>query len=60
MFLKYDRLNDRFIYIGADNTVYYPTLNSASAAHASEMRLSYTPNAWKTFRRPDGSRIDNL
>ena len=57
LFLRYDRLNDRFI--GADNT-FYPTLNSASAAHASEMRLSYTPNAWKTFKRQDGSRIDNL
>jgi hypothetical protein len=57
MFLRYDRLNDRFI--GTDNT-FYPTLNSASAAHASEMRLSYTPNPWTTFRRPDGSRIDNL
>ena len=57
MFLRYDRLNDRFI--GADNRV-YPTLNSASGAHASEMRLSYTPNAWKTFKRSDGSRIDNL
>jgi hypothetical protein len=57
MFLRYDRLNDRFI--GADNRV-YPTLNSASGAHALEMRLSYTPNAWKTFKRSDGSRIDNL
>lgn len=57
MFLRYDRLNDRFI--GNDNTT-YPTLNSASSAHAEEMRLSYTPNAWKTFKRQDGSRIDNL
>ena len=57
MFIRYDRLNNRFI--GADNAV-YPTLNSASSAHASEMGLSYTPNPWTTFKRTDGSRIDNL
>ena len=57
MFIRYDRLNNRFI--GSDNAV-YPTLNSASGAHASEMGLSYTPNPWTTFKRTDGSRIDNL
>ena len=57
MFIRYDRLNNRFI--GSDNAV-YPTLNSASSAHASEMGLSYTPNPWTTFKRTDGSRIDNL
>ena len=58
MFIRYDRLNDKFIRV-SDNAV-YPTLNSASGAHASEMGLSYTPNPWTTFKRTDGSRIDNL
>jgi len=58
MFLRYDRLNDRFIR--DNNNTVYPTLNSASGAHASEMGLSYTPNPWTTFKRTDGSRIDNL
>jgi hypothetical protein len=58
MFLKYNRLNDTFIR--ADNNRVYPTLNSASVAHAEEVGLSYHPNAWTTFKRSDGSRIDNL
>ena len=58
MFLRYDRLNDSFIR--TDNNRVYPTLNSASVAHAEEVGLSYHPNAWTTFKRSDGSRIDNL
>ena len=58
MFLRYDRENDTFIR--ADNNRVYPTLNSASVAHAEEVGLSYHPNAWTTFKRSDGSRIDNL
>jgi len=57
MVLRYDRLNDQFI--GDDNRV-YQTLNKASEAHALEVGLFSTPNAWTTFKRLDGSRIDNL
>jgi hypothetical protein len=57
MVLRYDRLNDQFI--GDDNRV-YQTLNKASEAHALEVGLLSTPNAWTTFKRLDGSRIDNL
>jgi len=58
MVVRYDRLNDRFIRV-SDNTV-YSTLNRASAAHALEVGLSTTPNAWTTFKRLNGSSIDNL
>ena len=58
MFLRYDRLNDTFIR--ADNNRVYRTLNSASVDHAEEVGLSYHPNPWTTFKRSDGSRIDNL
>ena len=58
MVVRYDRLNDRFIRV-SDNTV-YPTLNRASAAHALEVGLATTPNAWTTFKRLNGSSIDNL
>jgi hypothetical protein len=58
MVVRYDRLNDRFIRV-SDNTV-YPTLNRASAAHAEEVGLATTPNAWTTFKRFNGSSIDNL
>ena len=58
MFLRYNRLNDTFIR--TSNNKVYPTLNSASVDHAEEVGLSYHPNAWTTFRRSDGSRIDNL
>ena len=58
MVVRYDRLNDRFIRV-SDNTL-YPTLHSASVAHAEEVGLSYHPNAWKTFKRLNGSSIDNL
>ena len=58
MFLRYNRLNDTFIR--TSNNKVYRTLNSASVDHAEEMGLSYHPNAWTTFRRSDGSRIDNL
>ena len=58
MVVRYDRLNDRFIRV-SDNSV-YPTLNRASAAHALEVGLATTPNAWTTFKRLNGSSIDNL
>ena len=58
MVVRYDRLNDRFIRV-SDNTV-YPTLNRASAAHAEEVGLASTPNPWTTFKRLNGSSIDNL
>ena len=58
MVVRYDRLNDVFIRV-CNNTV-YQTLNRASAAHALEVGLLSTPNAWTTFKRLDGSRIDNL
>jgi hypothetical protein len=58
MVLRYDKSNDRFIRI-CDNTV-YPTLNRANVAHAEEVGLSRCPNPWTTFKRLDGSRIDNL
>jgi hypothetical protein len=57
MVLRYDRLNEQFI--GDDNRV-YKTLNKASKSHALEVGLLNTPNAWTTFKRLDGSRIDNL
>ena len=58
MEVRYDRLNDSFIRV-SDNSV-YPTLNRASAAHALEVGLATTPNAWTTFKRLNGSSIDNL
>jgi len=58
MVVRYDRLNDRFIRV-SDNT-FYPTLHRASAAHALEVGLATTPNAWTTFKRFNGSSIDNL
>ena len=58
MVVRYDRLNDRFIRV-SDNTV-YPTLNRASVAHALEVGLATSPNPWTTFKRLNGSSIDNL
>ena len=58
MVVRYDRLNDRFIRV-SDNTV-YPTLNRASVAHAEEVGLATSPNPWTTFKRLNGSSIDNL
>ena len=56
--VRYDRENDRFIRL-SDNTV-YPTLHRASASHAEEVGLSYHPSPWTTFKKLDGTRIDNL
>lgn len=56
--VRYDRENDRFIRL-SDNTV-YPTLHRASASHAEEVGLSYHPSPWTTFKKLDGTSIDNL
>jgi hypothetical protein len=56
--VRYDRENDIFIRL-SDNIV-YPTLHRASASHAEEVGLSYHPNPWTTFKKLDGSSIDNL
>ena len=58
MDVKYDRLNNKFIRLS--NNAIYSTLNKASAAHAQEAGYASTPNPWTTFKKLDGSSIDNL
>jgi type II secretory pathway pseudopilin PulG len=58
MEVKYDRLNNKFIRLS--NNAIYSTLNKASAAHAQEAGYASTPNPWTTFKKLDGSSIDNL